>query len=1014
MWLPAHHVPRPRLTERCSDHRVVVAEAAGGYGKSVLAAELVDSWSSVGIVVQLEHGDVPGSLFLARLREATQRAGFTDAAAAVGAQQDPVAGMDTLVVTLAGERCTFVIDDAHHASADTAQLIDRLATRVESSQRLVVLARQLPEGAGRLRRAEYLHLSATDLALESDETLAICRDGFGLDVTSEEARALNLATGGWTAAAVLAAARATRQGTGLRLAGETGWAAIPAGGALGVMLDEALNSLDQGARSLLVQVGRLPLLDADLVRAVVGESAVFETWLRVGLPFARSGDRWWSLPGPVRDHLASIDPGNQDFIRRAAPEYGRRGELGVGLDLLMSIGDFTGAAAMMASIAPDVEETIDTFQLRAHFDQLPNSAVEDHPKVLILIARRLGHASLWAECRELVEWAGAIARRTGDDQLARAATAEMIKVSLLAEMKYAEAIDEARRLLDELGSSEQLVRARASEFLGYALCYLRDEAGGREVSDLIEAEHYFARASALYRTLGMRSAASFVAVDWAVHVEFPQGRLAAALARIEEALDLIGDRPRARAFVLIWKALFAAELGQDELCRVVGSEAMRLAGWIKSGYLAAEAHWKLAISASYSGDAVSTLEHLRAVEQQTKVWWHLLSAEFLAESADLVDRVGHHDLALQYLARAEAEPKDAGHLVALSDAVIEARHGDPARATLKLRALTAGRMEEREQWRVTLLQAFAAFRSGADEAAGLAARAFEEAARIGQPQAPLIRERTVAEQLLPLAIGTGHPAALAIHVTELPTSLSLLGRFELTVGGRPVRLSHGQEARLLKFVAIRGGRVHVDETIDALWPDADGESGRNRLRTVLHRLRSAAGPILGRSGELLSLGEGLAVDLYQFEIEAARAQKLASEYPAVASSVAGAAMAHYRGDLLPEDLYESWTELVRDRVRHTMVALLELCARAAIQRGDLDDLRRIVEQSIEFNPYNDALYVQVATAFVSQGRRGEAMSVVARARAALRQIAVAAPPALLELESLLLDGRETRPSWHRV
>jgi ATP/maltotriose-dependent transcriptional regulator MalT len=36
--LPAHHVPRPRLTRRCDGLAVVVVEAGAGYGKTVLAA----------------------------------------------------------------------------------------------------------------------------------------------------------------------------------------------------------------------------------------------------------------------------------------------------------------------------------------------------------------------------------------------------------------------------------------------------------------------------------------------------------------------------------------------------------------------------------------------------------------------------------------------------------------------------------------------------------------------------------------------------------------------------------------------------------------------------------------------------------------------------------------------------------------------------------------------------------------------------------------------------------------
>jgi ATP/maltotriose-dependent transcriptional regulator MalT len=145
--LPPHHVPRPRLTDRCANYQVIVVEAAGGYGKTVLGTELVDRWRAVGIDVQVEHEGMTAPLLAARLRAAAQHAGFTEAAAAAAASGDDAFGaVDALVRALAGEPCAFVIDDAHHARPDAGALIDHIASRLEAEHRLVVLARQLPQG----------------------------------------------------------------------------------------------------------------------------------------------------------------------------------------------------------------------------------------------------------------------------------------------------------------------------------------------------------------------------------------------------------------------------------------------------------------------------------------------------------------------------------------------------------------------------------------------------------------------------------------------------------------------------------------------------------------------------------------------------------------------------------------------------------------------------------------------------------------------------------------------------
>lgn len=335
--------------------------------------------------------------------------------------------------------------------------------------------------------------------------------------------------------------------------------------------------------------------------------------------------------------------------------------------------------------------------------------------------------------------------------------------------------------------------------------------------------------------------------------------------------------------------------------------------------------------------------------------------------------------------------------------MLEARHGDPKLAECKLVELAQHRLDQREHWRVTLLRAFAAFRRGEHQQAGaLASRAFEQAARLGQQRAPLIRERAITEQLLGLAVGTGLPAALSLEAGAVPMSLALLGRFELTLARRPVTLVPGQEVRLLKYVAVAGGQVHTEQAIETIWPEAGRAEGRNRLRTVLHRLRASAGNVLARSADMLVLDAGLRVDLQEFLAEASQASALAGVEPVLAVAMARGAISRYRGDLLPEDRYEDWAERPRQRARQVMVDMLDLCAKDATERDDLDGLRGIVERAIELDPYDDARYLRVASALMQQGRRGEALSFVNRARSALAELGLDPPARLLDLEQSIV------------
>ena len=241
---------------QCLGASVVVVEAGAGYGKTVLAAELTDTWRSVPVEVVLHEGGVPAELFAARLRAAAAHAGFSAAAAAMSeAGEDAAGAVDALLDALARERCAFIVDDAHHAERDAGRLIERLAQRLQADQRLVVLARRLLAGTERLRRADCLQLTAADLALRPDETLQLCRVGFGLEISPAEAAALERVSGGWTAAAALAAARASR--TGEDVGTLAAWASDPGrpSSVVAAILSEALAALPAAERGLLAQVG---------------------------------------------------------------------------------------------------------------------------------------------------------------------------------------------------------------------------------------------------------------------------------------------------------------------------------------------------------------------------------------------------------------------------------------------------------------------------------------------------------------------------------------------------------------------------------------------------------------------------------------------------------------------------------------------------------------------------------------------------------------------------------------
>jgi len=146
-----------------------------------------------------------------------------------------------------------------------------------------------------------------------------------------------------------------------------------------------------------------------------------------------------------------------------------------------------------------------------------------------------------------------------------------------------------------------------------------------------------------------------------------------------------------------------------------------------------------------------------------------------------------------------------------------------------------------------------------------------------------------------------------------------------------------------------------------------------------------------RDGELLVLGTGVRTDLAQFHREAHQSLALRTGDPGSALALARSAMARYRGELLPDDLYELWADEPRQAARRTMLDLLDLCATSAAERGDLDEARRTVERALGLAPFEDDCYLKVARIFAKNGRRGAALSVLRRARAVLAPLGVDVP-----------------------
>src|SRR3954453_13694555 len=180
----------------------------------------------------------------------------------------------------------------------------------------------------------------------------------------------------------------------------------------------------------------------------------------------------------------------------------------------------------------------------------------------------------------------------------------------------------------------------------------------------------------------------------------------------------------------------------------------------------------------------------------------------------------------------------------------------------------------------------------------------------------------------------------------MDVSVRLLGGFEVVVDGRAVHPHHWRRrsaAALVKLLALAPGRrMRREEVIDALWPELLVDEGAPRLHKAAHYARAALGTrdgvVLADDAVVLLPAAAVRLDVTDFE----------------QAAEPGAALDPYPGDLLPDDVYQRWTEEHRDRLRLRRLELLRAAGRwatlVAADPLDEDAPLRLVPEPIDPGP----------------------------------------------------------------
>lgn len=223
-----------------------------------------------------------------------------------------------------------------------------------------------------------------------------------------------------------------------------------------------------------------------------------------------------------------------------------------------------------------------------------------------------------------------------------------------------------------------------------------------------------------------------------------------------------------------------------------------------------------------------------------------------------------------------------------------------------------------------------------------------------------------------------------------PVKIYTLGRFEIYLDGKPLpprRKAPYQVLKLLKAIVALGGDgvpgVPVSRLIDALWPDAEGDTGEETFHKTLQRLRrllSLDQVIQVREGKV-SLNRQLCwIDAMVFQ---AMLSGTDDSKPRQAKSEARVrryeqAIALYRGPFLEADGAYEWADHYRDRLRHQFAQTVQHVSEWKKSKGEEEAALACLERGLEADPLAEPIYPRLIRFLHILDRQSEAKKVLTR------------------------------------
>ncbi|MDW8146724.1 MAG: BTAD domain-containing putative transcriptional regulator [Roseiflexaceae bacterium] len=252
--------------------------------------------------------------------------------------------------------------------------------------------------------------------------------------------------------------------------------------------------------------------------------------------------------------------------------------------------------------------------------------------------------------------------------------------------------------------------------------------------------------------------------------------------------------------------------------------------------------------------------------------------------------------------------------------------------------------------------------------------------------------------------------------------IRMLGAFAVWRGDHEIRDREWRSSKARQLLQLllteRGRALPRERVVEALWPDMEIDAATNNLRVTINRLSKALEPDRpdgAPSAYLIQQGETYAfntasdhqIDVVEF-IEAINEGRRADQRGQRAAAIAAyrRAIQLYGGPYLPDNMYEDWTVVERERLALAFIEAALRLGALLLDEGAIHEAIGLGWRVIEIDQTQEEAYRLLMRAHAALGERSTALRLYARCVNVLQQeLGIAPLPETTALYHMLRDLR---------